>query len=190
MSKEERSWTVLLIGGASGTGKSCLAYALADYYGVNVLEFDDLTEAVKAMTPKEYLPVIYSEDFFGAGVDGNVKWLTGVSVELFPALKAVIERHIEDKLPVIIEGDFFHPELVAPFINKDIKAIFVQEENEQILKNYLSREGGDLQKYRADISSKYGEWISDTCLNCGITLIEARPWDTSLDRVVYALCEK
>jgi len=32
-----RNWTVLFIGGASGTGKSTLAYEIAKFYGVNVL---------------------------------------------------------------------------------------------------------------------------------------------------------
>ena len=187
MIKKERNWIVLIIGGASGTGKSFLSYALADYYNVNVLEFDDITEAVKAKTPKEYLPAINSEDFFGAGIDGNVKWLIDVSKELFPALKAVIERHIDDELPVIIEGDFIHPQLVASLINTDIKAIFVQESYEQILKNYLLREGGDLQDYRARISAEFGKWISDTCLMYDILLIEARPWETAVERVVGIL---
>jgi len=182
-----RNWTVLLIGGASGTGKSSLAYGLANFYSVNVLEMDDITEAVKAMTPKDYLPTIYSEDFFGAGVDGNVKWLIDVSKELFPALKAVIDRHIEDELPVIIDGDFIHPELIMTFKNPNIKTLFVYESKEQIVKNYQLREGGDPQHYRADISSEYGKWIFDTCVRLGIGLIEARPWDTVVDRVVEHL---
>ena len=186
MSNKKRNWTVLLIGGASGTGKSCLAYGLAEYYSVNVLEIDDITEAVKAMTPKEFLPAIYSEDFFGAGVDGNVRWLIDVSKELFPALKAVIDRHIEDELPVIIEGDFIYPELVATLINSDVKAIFVQESREQIAQNYMSREG-EPQDYRADISTEYGKWISDTCDKLRIGMIESRPWDTAVDRTVEQL---
>ena len=186
MSKIERNWTVLLIGGASGTGKSCLAYGLAKLYNVSVLEFDDITEAVKAMTPKEFLPAIYSEDFFGAGVGGNVQWLIDVSEELFPALKAVVERHIEDELPVIIEGDFVHPELVAPLICSDVKAVFVQENREQIAQNYISREG-EPQDYRADISAEYSKWIYDICSKHEITLIEAKPWETVVDRTVERL---
>jgi len=57
----------------------------------------------------------------------------------------------------------------------------------QIAQNYLSREGGDLQQYRADISAGYGKWISDTCAKFGIGLIEARSWDTAVDRTVEHL---
>ncbi len=38
----ERNWTVLFIGGPSGSGKSSLAYQIARLYGVNVLEADDV----------------------------------------------------------------------------------------------------------------------------------------------------
>ena len=184
---KERNWTVLIIGEASGTGKSSLAYKLTDYYKVNVLEMDDITEAVKAMSPKENLPAIYSEDFFGAGVDGNVKWLINVSNELFPALKAIVDRHIEDELPVIVDGDFINPELLTSFDSTLVKIVFIQEDKEQIELNYLLREGGDIQKYRAEISAKYNEWIAGTCLKFGIPLITARPWETAIERVLILI---
>ncbi|MBU3145193.1 hypothetical protein [Clostridium sp. CF012] len=34
----DRNWTVLFIGGASGMGKSSVAYELAHFYNVNVME--------------------------------------------------------------------------------------------------------------------------------------------------------
>ena len=39
---KDRNWTVLFIGGASGVGKSSIAYEIARFYGVNVLEADDI----------------------------------------------------------------------------------------------------------------------------------------------------
>ncbi len=52
---KNRNWTVLLIGGASGMGKSSIAYELARFYNVNVMEVDDVYQAVKAMTTREVL---------------------------------------------------------------------------------------------------------------------------------------
>jgi len=93
----DRNWTVLFIGGASGTGKSSIAYEIARFYGVNETDIN------------------------------------------------------------------------------------------QILQNYLSREGGDLQHYRAEISVAYGKWIADTCNQNGIRVIESRPWDTILARALKSL---
>jgi 2-phosphoglycerate kinase len=52
----DRSWDVLLIGGASGAGKSSLAYALARAQGRPVLEIDDIVCALESMTTPHHQP--------------------------------------------------------------------------------------------------------------------------------------
>ena len=188
----DRNWTVLFIGGASGTGKSSIAYEIARFYGLNVLEVDDIHLSVEAVTTKESFPAIHywntGVNWEEIGVAGNVNWLIDVSKEMIPVLKELVNRHIEDKLPIIIEGDFIYPEFANSFENPEVKSIFVNESDiNQILQNYLSREGGDLQHYRAEISIAYGKWIADTCNQNGIRLIEARPWDTVLTRAIKSL---
>lgn len=188
----DRNWTVLFIGGASGIGKSSIAYKIARYYGVNVLEVDDVHLSVKTVTTKEHFPVIHYSDsdidgkYFG--VDGTVNWLIDVSKEMVPVLKELANRHIEDKLPIIIEGDFIYPELTLSFDNPQVKSIFVHESDKnQIVQNYLAREGGKLQHDRAEVSIYYGDWIADTCKRNGIELIESRPWNTALKRAIKCL---
>lgn len=188
----ERNWTVLFIGGASGTGKSSLAYEIARFYGVNVMEVDDVVISVETVTTKESFPAIHywstGVDWKDIGVDGNVNWLIDVGKEMIPVLKELVNRHIEDKLPIIIEGDFINPEFTLSFNNPEVKSIFVNEADvNQIMQNYLSREGGDLQQYRAEISMAYGKWLADTCNQNRIPLIEARPWDTVLKRAIESL---
>ncbi len=189
---KDRNWTVLLIGGASGTGKSSIAYEIARFYGVNVLEVDDVHLSVQTVTTKESYPAIHywntGVDWKDIGVDGNVNWLIDVSNEMIPVLKELVNRHIEDKLPIIIEGDFINPEFTISFDNPEVKSIFVNESDiNQILQNYLSREGGDLQHYRAEISIAYGKWIADICNKNGIRTIESRPWDSVLTRAIQSL---
>lgn len=189
---KERNWTVLFIGGASGVGKSSIAYEIARFYGVNVLEADDIHLSVEAVTTKEHFPAIHywntGVNWKDIGVDANVNWLIDVSKEMIPVLKALVNRHIEDKLPVIIEGDFIDPEFAASFEHPEVKSIFVHEPDiNQIMQNYLSREGGDLQRYRAEISIAYGKWITDICNQKGFKMIESRPWDTALTRVLNSL---
>lgn len=188
----DRNWAVLFIGGASGTGKSNIAYEIARFYGVNVLEVDDVHLSVETVTTKESFPAIHywntGVNWRDIGVDGNVNWLIDVSKEMIPVLKKLVNRHIEDKLPIIIEGDFIYPEFTISFENPEVKSIFVIESDiNQILQNYLSREGGELQHYRAEISIAYGKWIADTCNQNGIRVIESRPWDTVLTRAIKSL---
>lgn len=189
---KDRNWTVLFIGGASGIGKSSIAYEIARFYGVNVLEVDDIHLSVETVTTKESFPAVHywntGVNWKDVGVDGNVNWLIDVSKEMIPVLKELVNRHIEDKLPIIIEGDFIYPEFTISFNNPEVKSIFVNEPDiNQILQNYLSREGGDLQRYRAEISIAYGKWITDICNQNDIKLIDSRPWDTALTRVLNSI---
>ena len=189
---ETRNWTVLFIGGASGTGKSSLAYDIGKYYGVNVLEVDDIYVAVKAATSKEQFPAIHywdeGLDWKTIGIEANVDWLQAVSKEMNEILKELVERHLEDQLPVIIEGDFISPKIMINFPRPSVQAVFLMEENQnQIIQNYLSREGGEMQHYRAAVSVAYGRCIAEKCQSLGIGVLEARPWKTALDRAIEIL---
>ena len=185
----DRNWTVLFIGGPSGTGKSSIAYEIAQYYGINDLEVDDVHISIETVTTKDDFPAIHywntGIDWKNIGIDDNVNWLIDVSKEMIPVLRALVDRHLEDKLPVIIEGDFISPEFTASFNNPEVKSIFIIEPDiNQVMQNYLSRESGDLQQYRAEISIAYGEWLADTCNKHGVGVIEARPWNTALTRII------
>lgn len=184
-----RNWTVLFIGGASGTGKSSVAYELAHFYNVSVIEADDICQALKAVTTKEILPAIHSgENWLDVGINGNVKWLIDVSKEMIPGLKAVADNHIEADVPVIIEGDFIYPEFTVSFNNPKVKSVFVNEpDKNQIIQNYLAREGGEPQYFRADICVGYGDWLVKTCSELGIKVIESRPWDSVMNRIIECL---
>lgn len=187
-----RNWTVLFIGGASGTGKSTLAYDIARTYGVNVLEIDDIHIAVESVTTEKDFPAIHywdsGVDWKAIGVQGNVKWLTEVSKELIPALKNLVDRHIEEDVPIIIEGDFIDPEFTKSFSDPKVKAIFlIEQDANQIIDNYLKREGGDLQQYRAEISVAYGKQLANICRQKEIKIVEPIPYNTLLARTIECL---
>ena len=187
-----RDWTVLFIGGSSGSGKSSIAYELGQLYNVNVMEVDDICQAVKEMTSKEEYPAIHHEEsgtnWKEISVDENVQWLIDVSKELAFELRVIVEHHLDTDVPVIIEGDFLNPEFTVSFKNKKVKSIFIQEpDKNQLLYNYLAREGGELQDFRADISIEYGKRLSEVCKSLELEMIEARPWNTSAQRILELL---
>ena len=187
-----RNWIVLFIGGASGTGKSTLAYQIAEHYSINVMEIDDIHQIIKAITTSENYPAIHywktGINWMDIGVDKNVEWLKNVSKEMIIGIKAIVDRHIEDKVPIILEGDFINPDIILSFDNPNIKTVFINEmDKNQLLKNYLDREGGELQDYRAEISIKYNDWLINSCKKLGIKYFESRPWNTLLNRVIEYL---
>ncbi len=181
-------WTVLLMGGSSGIGKTRLTKELARVYNAKIIEADDVCCAVKAMTTADSYPAIHywmgDIDWRSVGVNGNVEWLCNVSKELSHGLKAVVNSHLEDGVPVIIEGDFISVDFVASIDNPKVKAIYIRESDEQqIVRNYLKREGGEPQEFRASISAEYGRKLADDCSKYNIGIVEARPWNTLIERV-------
>jgi len=57
--RRARDWDVLLIGGASGTGKSTVANVLARRFGVPVTPVDDIVTALLTLSTPEQQPVLH-----------------------------------------------------------------------------------------------------------------------------------
>jgi 2-phosphoglycerate kinase len=185
---KDRNWTVLFICGASGVGKSSIAYELSRFYMINVMEVDDIHQAIKATSSKDNFPNIHYWDtginWKEVGVSRNLEWLINVSKEMIPGIKSIVDNHLESNVPLIIEGDFLYPEFLASFENSYVKSIFINEsDKDQIVQNYLNREGGEKQDYRAEVSIAYNTWLKISCEELGIKIIEARPWNNVLSRI-------
>jgi 2-phosphoglycerate kinase len=188
---ENIHWTVLLIGGASGTGKSEVARVVAEHYNIGVIALDDIHYALKPMVSAQRFPAITDAEghnWKNLGVERNVNWLKAVSKEMAGALGRLVECYLEKNTPVIIEGDFIIPETLKPLLSDKVKGLFVCEgDGEQIVSNYMSREGGEPQVFRAEISVTYNNWIVQECEALGINLLASRPWDTALARAIKIL---
>lgn len=55
----KRPFDILLVGGASGVGKSNISYELAKVYDVNVVQVDDFQCIVEHFTREEDYPVFH-----------------------------------------------------------------------------------------------------------------------------------
>lgn len=191
MLNKKRNWDILLIGGASGSGKTSISLPLARLYEIDLVRVDDFQVLLKALTTPESNPSIHFEkthpNWRNEGVEGTLKLLIDIGQMLIPGLTAVINDHIEENIPMVLEGDFILPELVVSFQNPRIKSVFIYESSrEQILQNYLAREG-EHQQFRADGSYSYGCWLMKGCSKFGIPVVESRPWDTLTERVIAKL---
>lgn len=190
----QRSWDVLLIGGASGVGKSSLAYPLAKRHGLPVLEVDDIVCAVKAMTTPEQHPDLFfwethpeSPTLAPAAI---MEQGLALAAALRPAVEAVIGNHLESRVPVVIEGDFLLPALAAQAVFAGVpaagrvRALFVAEPLiAQVIDNYRAREPEEgEQRLRAQVSVAWDGWLRTEATRHGLPLLLARPWHDALAR--------
>jgi len=200
-SKLATAWTVLLIGGPSGTGKTRLSYPLARHFGVPIVEIDDIVEALQAMTTPDEQPALHHwashPEAAELPPEGILKLHLAVVEALEPGLAAVVANHLETDTPVIIEGDYLSPRFAARerfngvAANGRVASVFLHEPDEdRLVANFAGPEPADgEQRGRARVSVLFGEWLAGEAAQPGIPIIRPRPW-TSLERRVLAALDR
>jgi 2-phosphoglycerate kinase len=105
---------ILLIGGATGTGKSTVATEVAHRLGINrVTSTDIVRQTLRAFFAPEYMPSIHRSSFdAGAGesmIDGFLDQTTNVLI----AIEASIERALQEGWSMVVEGVHLVPGLLS-----------------------------------------------------------------------------
>jgi 2-phosphoglycerate kinase len=195
------NWQVLLLGGASGVGKTHVSYRLAHRLKFGITEVDDFQVVLQRMTTPEQLPRLH---FWDAQPDAaqrldeaqRLAHIQAVGRELSPALEAVVANHLTDGPSLVLEGDFILPELAARtqfagvHSQGRVRAVFLYEDDEQqILRNYHARHG-EQQQRRARASWNYSQWLRAEAARLGLPTVAARPWETVLERVSAAFATR
>ena len=127
---------VILIGSASGIGKSTIAAELAKNLGIkHLIESDFIRAVVRGIIGKEYAPSLHSssydayknlrnknrytsyDDLVSAGFDDHAAYV-------IPALEKIIQRAITDYDDIIIEGVHLVPGLIDTEQFKDHANIY------------------------------------------------------------------
>ncbi|WP_030672011.1 AAA family ATPase [Streptomyces sp. NRRL B-1347] len=185
-------WRVLLVGGASGTGKTTVSRALARQFDVPVVEVDDIVEALLAVTRPEHLPELHvwrthPEAAYEAP-ESVVERQIAIARALLPAVEAVVANHVDTDTPVIVEGDYLLPDLAVA--GGPVRAVFVHEDDPaQVVANYLAREpDAGPQHHRADVSVLYGRWLADRARASGVPVVTSRPWHDLTHRAGAQAC--
>lgn len=191
-------WQVLLLGGASGVGKSRVSYRLAQHYRVGVTEVDDFQVTLEHMTDPAQYPVFHywrthTEDALRMDDDAQLAFYLRYAATLEEALALVVGNHLETRMPVILEGDFILPSLAGRARYGDepsdlqVRALFLYEEDEAQLAWNLRQRYGQEERRRARTSWLVSEWLRAEAERLELPTIPARPWETVLERAIAAV---
>jgi 2-phosphoglycerate kinase len=195
---DRRRWHVLLIGGASGVGKTHVSYPLAQHFGVGITEIDDFQVVLERMTTPEQQPAMHffrtdPDAFFRLDDDGKLGVAIRYAEAMAEPLEYVIANHLDGGSPVILEGDFLLPSLAVRAAYDGIPAagqvqgfILYEDDEEQIARNYAAREG-EPQPGRARASWRHSEWLRREAERLGLPTLSARPWETLFARALALL---
>ncbi|WP_063803548.1 hypothetical protein [Streptomyces silvensis] len=191
-------WRVLVVGGASGMGKTGVSRELARRYDVPVVEVDDIVEALLAVTLPEHLPDVHfwrtHPQAAGLAPESVVERQIAIAEALAPAIEAVVANHVDTDTPVILEGDYVLPGALSGVLpgpattEGPVRGVFLHEDDTaQVTANYLRREPeAGPQRHRARASVLYGRWLAERARAAGVPVIAPRPWHDLADRAAVA----
>ena len=122
--------------------------------------------------------------------------LIGVGAVMSAPLEVVIENHVDQSSPIVIEGDGILPSLLSrpPVLERAgaVRAVLLVEPDESaIMANTVERGRGYIagrtqQEMRAEARGRwlFGQWLAREAETHALPVLEPRPWETLVDRLI------
>ena len=201
---------VLLIGGATGVGKSTIATQLAARLGVvRVVATDAIREVMRAMFSRELMPALYTSSFNAGsalrepptrGADRVIVGFREQTAAVTVGLDALLERAALEGTSVIIEG----AHVVPGFFDLESRAdrilaipVVVTVDDEDIHRSHFAARGADLTtrpaaRYQAGFDNirRVQRYIKSQALSHGVPVIPNYNLDQALTAVIDLVVQR
>ncbi len=172
-----RDWQVLLIGGASGVGKTSVAEAVARRLGVSLSQADSYRLMLERTTTADAFPALHRRSAAGGRprapeTQPAAEWAE-VAREVSGALEVVVAFHAATRAAMILEGDTLLPALASarvlagvPTLRR-VRAVFLHEPSASRLRARLVARGRGYdmlsaaeQECQLRRTMEYGDWLA------------------------------
>ena len=206
--RAQPGWRVLLLGGNSGAGKTVVARALASRFARSLMLVDDVRMVIQQMTTPTEQPGIHyflvHPTIWQKPPETICEGFITVGKALMRPLSVVIAHHIfvPGAGPIILEGDGILPALAAQrnfakmhftpaVVSDEVRSVFLIETDEDVILHNMRQRGRGFdgfslkeQETLARASWLYGQWLRRQAGHYNLPVVEARPWETLLERVL------
>ncbi|MGH2551314.1 MAG: hypothetical protein ACRDHN_18150, partial [Thermomicrobiales bacterium] len=196
-------WKVLLIGGASGSGKSYLAHQLGRKLGIPWIQVDDLRLALQfgGLVDPEVHSGLFSflkrRDPHDASLEELVARHATIARMMAPAIEIVIDHHVTTNSPIIIEGDGIAPELLVRRSGSKVRGFYLEpSDGAELAQNLAERERGsharnpnhemheEVEQVWMRLAWAHQQWLSQEARRLGVPLLSTSPRVTLVERAL------
>jgi 2-phosphoglycerate kinase len=197
---------VLVLLGASGTGKSTAAAAIARRCGNTWMQVDDLRLALQysRVSLPERTAQLYrfmdDPEIWTRPVAELRRAFIDVAELLAPAVRIVIDSHVATNVPLVIEGDGILPALVEdPVLRPHVASGAVRfccvrsSGRDELLANMLARDRGmdvgdhDTHRAQAAANEAFGAWLAEESARLGIPVVPSQPFAPLPERILETM---
>ena len=201
---------VILIGGATGVGKSTIATQLAARLGiVRVVATDAIREVMRSMLSPELMPTLHESSFHAdlalrepptKSADALIMGFREQTAAVAVGINALIERAALEGTSIIIEGahvvpGFFDVETYAQRVVAVPFLIGVEDEDRHMT-HFAARENAvasrPAQRYREGFDNirKLQKYVKSQALTHGVPMIPNYSFDQSIAAVIDLVMER
>ena len=185
---------IVLIGGATGTGKSTVATEVAHRLGINrVTSTDIVRQTLRAVFAPEYMPSIHRSSFDGAPGESLVDAFLEQTTSVVVAVEASIERAVDEGWSMVVEGVHLVPGLLSLEVDAPVTHCVLAIRDEEAhaahfwIRDAASRGVRPVQKYLERLSDirRLQDFIVECARETGVPVIE----NTSMEETVGAVID-
>ncbi len=206
MDELKANWTVLLIGGSSGVGKSMIARQIGLRFGFPWLEVDDLRLAFQhshVTLPQRTEDLYFFTDMpniWRLEPERLRDGLIATSEVMISAIEIVVANLCDNAGSVIIEGDgillsLFDRPLIRQYVMRgQVKTVFLVEPDENALfANMVARGRGIAKRPVPELHTEarakwiYGQWLTEQAQRYNLPVLTSRTWETVVERILTLL---
>ena len=200
---------IILLGGATGVGKSTIATQLASRLGITrVVSTDAIREVLRSTLTQEMFPTLYSSSFEADKAvrqpiphsgDRLIIGFREQAAAVAVGAQALIDRAIAEGTDIILEGAHLVPGFLESVESDEavIVTLLVAVEDEELHRSHFYRRGRDTSKRDGDRYlnafkkiRKIQKYMVNSALMRGVPVIEHVDLDHSLSEVVDHVLRK
>ncbi len=202
--REEKRSVIILLGGATGVGKSTIASEIGYRLGIHsIIGTDTVREVMRKMVSKELLPTLHSSSFTAwEAVQAPSTYLSSViyafelqTSHVSVGVNAVIQRALEEGLSLVLEGIHLVPGHIQPLGETVFHFVLKLEDREEHIRRIYrrakdTRRPPDQYIQEIDKIRQVQDYIVEQAHIHEVSILENKTVEETINQILNTIYEK